>query len=173
MKTILGVDPGLSNTGWGVIEYYSDNGYEPKYNFVDCGVFKTNSHDGLGERLSFIYDSIFNLIKTVKPDEISMERVFVNINPASSEKLIMARTAAFLAIEKTGHKCVEFTPNEVKKKVTGAGHGSKELVKKTVQKILNLNPAKSHYSKNADANDALAIALCSVLGTPKKVIKFL
>lgn len=178
--TILGIDPGLNSTGWGIIKnvdfecseckqvIQNETQKDVKCTFVDCGIFKTNAHDDLGIRLTFIYDSVLNLIKSYKPDKISMERVFVNINPASSEKLIMARTAAFLAIAKSGHKCVEFSPNEIKKTITGLGHSSKDLVKSTVQSILKVNTDENYYPKTADASDALAIALCLAFANSRK-----
>jgi crossover junction endodeoxyribonuclease RuvC len=165
MTTVLGIDPGLSSTGWGIIDVQTVQDKLPcaKYTFIDCGILKTDTNDDLVDRLAFIYDSIYKLIKTTKPDKISIERVFVNVNPASSEKLIMARTVAILAIAKTGHKYVEFAPNMVKKVITGMGHGSKELVKEMVWKMLQFNISNCYYPKTADASDALAIALCAVM----------
>ena len=158
MSRFLGIDPGLNNTGWGIVEYNNDN----NYNLVDYGIFKTTLSDSLEIRLNFIFDSIFNLIKSKKPDRISMERVFVNINPASSEKLIMARTASFLAIAKSGYSVIEFSPNEIKKAITSNGRSSKDIVKSKVQQILNIK----EKIKKSDAADALAIAIC--IGLIKK-----
>lgn len=165
MITVLGIDPGLSSTGWGVIKVQAtqDKSLGNRYSFVDCGILKTDTHDNLADRLAFIYDSIYKLIKTTKPDKISIERVFVNINPASSEKLIMARTVAVLAIAKTGHRYVEFAPNMIKKVLTGMGHGNKELVKESVWKLLCSDASACHCPKTTDASDALAIALCAVM----------
>ncbi len=162
--TILGIDPGLGNTGWGIIECSRSF----KYKFIECGILKTETNDPLGSRLIFIYNSIFSLIKMFRPDKISIEKVFVNINPATSEKLIMARTAAFLAIAQSGHMCVEFTPNEIKKTVTGKGHGNKILVKEAVQSILKFSTSENHFPKTADASDALAIALCLAIQEEKE-----
>ena len=158
MSKFLGIDPGLNNTGWGIVEYNNDN----NYNLIDYGIFKTTLSDSLEIRLNFIFDSIFNLIKSKKPDRISMERVFVNINPASSEKLIMARTASFLAIAKSGYSVIEFSPNEIKKAITSNGRSSKDVVKSKVQQILNI---REEITKS-DAADALAIAIC--IGLIKK-----
>ena len=168
-QTFLGIDPGLNNTGWGIVEctniikdtkncveentdYVNNNNYK----LIDYGIFKTDLSDSLEMRLNFIFDSIFNLIKAKKPDRISMERVFVNINPASSEKLIMARTASFLAIARAGYNVIEFSPNEVKKAITSNGRSSKDIVKSKVQQILNIK----EKIKKSDATDALAIAMC-------------
>ena len=158
MQRFLGIDPGLNNTGWGIVEYANGD----NYSLIDYGIFKTKPSDSLEIRLNFIFDSIFNLIKLKKPDRISMERVFVNINPASSEKLIMARTASFLAISKSGYNVVEFSPNEIKKAITNNGRSSKDIVKSRVQQILN---TKARIKKS-DAADALAIAIC--IGLVKK-----
>ena len=167
-QTFLGIDPGLNNTGWGVVEYtnpiVTNNNYieDSNYKLIDYGIFRTELSDSLEMRLNFIFDSIFNLIKSKKPDKISMERVFVNINPASSEKLIMARTASFLAIARAGYSVIEFSPNEVKKAITSNGRSSKDIVKNKVQQILNIKDK----IKRSDATDALAIAMC--IGLIKK-----
>ena len=158
MQRFLGIDPGLNKTGWGIVEYKSGN----NYSLIDYGIFKTKPSDSLEIRLNFIFDSIFNLIRLKKPDRISMERVFVNVNPASSEKLIMARTASFLAVAKSGYSIVEFSPNEIKKAITNNGRSSKDIVKSKVQQILNIK----ERIKKSDAADALAIAIC--IGLVKK-----
>ena len=158
MQKFLGIDPGLNNTGWGIVEYTNDN----NYNLINYGIFKTAISNNLETRLKFIFDSIFNLITLEKPDKISMEKVFVNVNPASSEKLIMARTASFLAIAKSGYNVIEFSPNEIKKAITNNGRSDKNIVKSKVQQILNIED----NIKKSDATDALAIAIC--IGLIKK-----
>lgn len=158
MQKFLGIDPGLNNTGWGIVEYTNDN----NYNLINYGIFKTAISNNLETRLKFIFDSIFNLITLEKPDKISMEKVFVNVNPASSEKLIMARTASFLAIAKSGYNVIEFSPNEIKKAITNNGRSDKNIVKSKVQQILNIKD----NIKKSDAADALAIAIC--IGLVKK-----
>ncbi len=157
MQIFLGIDPGLNNTGWGMVEYHNSN-----YKLIEYGVLKTKISDSLEIRLSFIFDSIFNLIQLKKPDKISMEKVFVNINPLTSEKLIMARTAAFLAIAKAKYNVIEFFPNEIKKAVTNNGRSNKKVIKAKVQQILNI----TDNIKKFDATDALAVAIC--IGLMKK-----
>ncbi len=152
---ILGIDPGLQKTGWGVIR---KDGYNLK--FIDCGVIKTSATDSMEVRLSYIFDQITELINTFNPKQVAMEEVFVNVNPSSSEKLIMARTAAFLAISKSGFLIQSFRPNEVKKNITGSGHASKELVYTMVQKILNTKILTNSKIRTLDSMDALAIAMC-------------
>lgn len=154
-KVILGIDPGLVKTGWGVI---SKSGYYVKY--VDCGVIKTEPSKKLEWRLSFIYDSICNLITSFKANSVAMEEVFVNTNAKTSEKLIMARTAAFLAISKSGFYVNSFRPNEIKKNITGSGHASKEQVQFMVKKLLNIDITNDNLTHTFDSMDALAVALC-------------
>ena len=153
-QIILGIDPGLVKTGWGIV---SKSGNSIQY--VDCGVIKTNPKDAMESRLVTIYDSIRDLAASFKVDIASMEEVFVNTNVKSSEKLIMARTAAFLALAKTGLNVASYRPNEIKKNITGSGHAGKEQVQLMVQKLLNINIQKDK-NHTFDSMDALAIALC-------------
>lgn len=153
-KIILGIDPGLVKTGWGIIK---KNGYDTKY--LDCGVIKTESSQKMGLRLNHIYDSICDLISSSKADFVTMEEVFVNTNAKTSEKLIMARTAAFLAISKSGFDVNSFKPNEIKKNITGSGHAPKEQVQFMVKKLLNINITIDNFH-TLDSMDALAVALC-------------
>lgn len=154
-KIILGIDPGLVKTGWGVI---STTGYTAKY--IDCGVIRTESNQKMELRLTFIYDSICNLITSFNTDSVAMEEVFVNTNAKTSEKLIMARTAAFLAVSKSGFNVNSFRPNEIKKNITGSGHASKEQVQFMVKKLLNINITNNNIIHTFDSMDALAISLC-------------
>ncbi len=154
-KTIVGIDPGLVKTGWGII---STTGYTAKY--IDCGVIKTESNQKMELRLSFIYDSICNLITSFNANSVAMEEVFVNTNAKTSEKLIMARTAAFLAVSKSGFNVNSFRPNEIKKNITGSGHASKEQVQFMVKKLLNINITNDNIIHTFDSMDALAISLC-------------
>lgn len=150
---VLGIDPGLANTGWGIVE---KEGCEIRY--IDCGVIQTNSADRLESRLTFLYFAVEKLIKNFSPTEVSMEEVFVNSNPKTSEKLIMARTAIFVCFSNHGYLINEYKPNEIKKNITGHGHASKNQIHVMVQKILNIAVEKS--TKNLDSIDAVAISLC-------------
>ena len=107
-QLILGIDPGLVKTGWGVIvKYGTDVGY------VNCGVILTKVSDLMEARLCHIFDEISALLDDYKPSAVAMEEVFVNSNYKSSEKLIMARTAAFLAVAKHGISISQYRPNEI------------------------------------------------------------
>lgn len=153
---ILGIDPGLVKTGWGIV-------LKEKYNaikYIDCGVIRTDSKESMEIRLVSIFDQVSKLILEFNPEAVSMEEVFVNMNPKTSEKLIMARTASFLAISKLGLKVNQYKPNEIKKNITGSGHASKEQVYIMIQKILGKNIINDNKTKTFDSMDALAIATC-------------
>lgn len=154
-SVIIGIDPGLIKTGWGAI---LKDGYDVKY--VDCGVIRTDSKDSMESRLTSIFDEVTNLLDNFKPEAIAMEDVFVNMNPKSSEKLIMARTVSFLAMAKLGYRVNQYKPNEIKKNITGSGHASKEQVYVMVQKILRTDIINDRKLHTFDSIDALAIAMC-------------
>lgn len=151
---ILGIDPGLLKTGWGVVQ---KDGYDVRY--VDCGVIKTKADQLMEMRLVSIFEAVTQLIEKFVPDDVAMEEVFVNKNPMSSEKLIMARTASFLAIAWSGHNVKQFKPNEIKKNITGSGHAAKEQVYVMIQKILKTSIQNDAYH-TLDSMDALAVATC-------------
>jgi crossover junction endodeoxyribonuclease RuvC len=151
---IIGIDPGLVKTGWGAI---SKNNNTVEY--IDCGIIRTSPKCSLEKRLTNIFDSVHEIIEKFHPAFVAMEEVFVNVNPKTSEKLIMARTTAFVAIAKFGLSIHEYRPNSIKKNITGAGHASKELVYTMVKKILGIT-IETNESRTFDAMDALAVALC-------------
>jgi crossover junction endodeoxyribonuclease RuvC len=152
----LGIDPGLVKTGWGVILARAQTAVQ----FVNCGVIRTTTNASLESRLLHIYSEIQSLIAEFKPDFVAMEKVFVNANPLTSEKLIMARTAGILGVAKTGLSVNGYTPNEIKKNITGFGHASKDSVHKMVQKILNAEIINDRKQHTLDSMDAIAVALC-------------
>ncbi|MDR1234074.1 MAG: crossover junction endodeoxyribonuclease RuvC [Holosporales bacterium] len=160
-SVILGIDPGLTKTGWGIINKIGD-----EVRYIDCGVIKTDVSSEMGQRLAKIFNAIRDVLATYNPQSIAMEEVFVNINPKTSEKLIMARTAGFLAVALSGFVIRAFRPNEIKKHITGAGHADKTLIYAMVKKMLGIEIEIDNKTKTLDSIDALAVALCSALHTP-------
>ncbi len=154
IMVILGIDPGLVKTGWGIIQ---SNGYD-NISYIACGIIKTNINNDLYNRLGEIYHAVCDLINVYSPAEAAIERVFVNTNPESSQKLIMARTSSILAIHNSGLSIHQYSANQVKKNVTGKGHATKDHVKMMLERILNINLENT----KSDATDALAIALSHV-----------
>lgn len=153
---IFGIDPGLLCTGWGVIEKLSYDNIK----YVNCGTIKSPKTDSLESRLKFVYEKISELIELYKPDTVAMEEVFINANPESSKKLIMARTAALLACCNNDLHISEFMPNTIKKSIAGDGHASKSQIYTMVQKILRITINKDDIKVTHDSLDALAVAIC-------------
>lgn len=149
MTRILGIDPGLHITGWGIIDF---DGFRLKH--IAHGTVVSKPSDEIADRLSQIFKNLSDIIEEHSPNEVGIEQVFVNSNPASSLKLGMARGVAVCVPSIMGLKVSEYTPNKIKKTVVGSGHATKDQVSIMVQKLLNCGPVK------LDAADALAIAIC-------------
>lgn len=147
---IIGIDPGLQRTGWGVIESVSN-----RLSFVACGTVTSTAKDDLAERLVELHDGLAAVIAEHGPDEAAVEHTFVNTNPTSTLKLGQARGVALLVPAKAGLPVSEYQPNAVKKAVVGAGHADKAQIQHMVKLLL---PRATW--KGADAADALAIAIC-------------
>ena len=146
---ILGIDPGLRRTGWGLIE--SDgNRLVP----IACGSLATNERAALSARLLAIHDGLIAVIERYAPQEAAVEQTFVNTNAAATLKLGQARGVAMLAPAMFGIAVSEYAPNQVKKTVVGAGHADKHQIAVMLKILL----PKAEPS-SADAADALAIAI--------------
>ena len=147
---LIGLDPGLRCTGWGVIETDGN-----RLSFVAEGIVETNSKLSLSERLAELFSGVSEVINRLSPTEAAVEETFVNKNPASTLKLGQARGVVLLAPSMAGLVVAEYSPNMVKKSVVGSGHANKEQVEMMVKTLL----PKATIT-NADAADALAIAIC-------------
>ena len=147
---ILGIDPGLRHTGWGVVDAIGN-----QLRFVADGVIEPDAKLPLAERLHNLFAEMKDLVDTYKPDECGIEESFVNKNPVSTLKLGHARAAVMLAPATVDIPVFEYTPNLVKKSVVGAGHADKAQVVAMIRMLL---PGSQSASK--DAADALAVAVC-------------
>lgn len=148
---IIGLDPGLRHTGWGVIDKDGT-----KVSFVAAGVISADTTPCLAERLAELHSHLMKIFDEFSPDEASIEIVFVNKNPESTLKLGQARGVVLLAPALKGLPVGEYTPNQIKKMIVGVGHADKNQVDMMVRKMLPTLPENIP----ADASDALAIALC-------------
>jgi crossover junction endodeoxyribonuclease RuvC len=146
---ILGVDPGLNATGWGVI--IQDG---PRLSLVAHGVIKAPSKDTMAHRLLFIHEALEAVIAEHQPHEAAVEDQFVHANPSSALKLGQARAAAMLAPARAGLPVGEYAPRLVKKSVVGTGAAEKAQVAAMVKMLLPGSKAE------ADDADALAVAIC-------------
>ncbi|MDE2362715.1 MAG: crossover junction endodeoxyribonuclease RuvC [Hyphomicrobiales bacterium] len=147
---ILGIDPGLRNTGWGVVE--ADGS---RLTFVACGAVHSDAAQTLEKRLRQLHDGLAAVIAAHAPDEAAVEETFVNRDPQSALKLGQARGIALLVPALAGLGVAEYAANLVKKTVVGAGHAEKAQVAMMVRVLLPKCDATS-----ADAADALAVAIC-------------
>jgi len=146
---ILGIDPGLRKTGWGIIEVMGN-----ATKAVSFGIISSNAEDDLGTRLNTLFKGICDVIDQFNPDEAAVEETFVNKNPGSTLKLGMARGVAMLAPSFKNLSVFEYGANKVKKSVVGVGHASKDQVIMMVSRLL---PSLGFIT--SDAADALAVAL--------------
>lgn len=150
---ILGIDPGLRITGFGVLE---KSGHKLMY--VTSGCIKTPSGD-LSQRLKVILDGVNEVITSCQPQQVALEKVFVNVNPQSTLRLGEARGTAICAAVMHGLPVAEYTALQVKQAVVGNGHARKEQVQAMVRRLLKLGGDPS-----PDAADALACAICHAHG---------
>lgn len=147
---ILGVDPGLRRTGWGIIEVIGN-----RLSFVASGTVTSNNRDDLSERLRQLHDGLQAVIASYAPEEAAVELTFVNKDAGATLKLGQARGIAMLVPALNGIAVAEYAPNLVKKTVVGTGHAEKEQIRMMVQVLM----PKALFNSD-DAADALAIAVC-------------
>ncbi len=148
---ILGIDPGLNKTGWGVVA--ADGNH---LSYLAHGLIKTNPKDDLSKRLKVIYCGVCEVLKSFCPTDAAIEDTFMNSNPASSLKLGAARAAAMLAPANAGLGVSEYGASKIKKSIVGVGHADKNQVAMMVKLLLPTCPQSVHD----DAADALAVAIC-------------
>ncbi len=149
MTIILGIDPGLQRTGWGIIVSKGN-----QLSFVDCGVIKTDNTLSTSDRLKTLNDGLSAAIAKYQPSEAAVEETFVSMNGASTLKLGQARGAILLSLSLASLPVYEYSATMVKKSVVGSGHADKNQVAMMVKTLLPKSDAK------ADAADALAVAIC-------------
>jgi crossover junction endodeoxyribonuclease RuvC len=147
---ILGLDPGLRHTGWGVIDVAGN-----RLTHVADGVAHAATDMPLARRLSALFRQILSVVAEYQPDEAAVEETFVNKNPASTLKLGVARGVVLLAPAERGLPVAEYSANMVKKSVVGAGHAEKAQVQMMVRRLL-----PGCAIAEPDAADALAVAIC-------------
>ncbi|NML63198.1 crossover junction endodeoxyribonuclease RuvC [Massilia sp. RP-1-19] len=147
---ILGIDPGLRTTGFGVIEKQGS-----KLRYIASGTIKTGSDGALPPRLKVILNGIGEVVRTYQPDCAAIEKVFVNVNPQSTLLLGQARGAAITALVGSDLSVAEYTALQVKQAVVGTGKAAKEQVQDMVSRLLMLPGLPG-----SDAADALGVAIC-------------
>lgn len=150
---IIGIDPGSSFTGWGIIEDKSG-----VLSLIDCGVIrpKSKGKENFAVRISFIYKALLEIIDYYKPEEAAIEQVFTAKNALTALKLGQARGVAVAACANFDIPIFDYVPTSVKKALVGAGRADKEQVAFMIGKILNMNVKRFRL----DTTDALGVAVC-------------
>ncbi|WP_455476901.1 crossover junction endodeoxyribonuclease RuvC [Bartonella sp. B41] len=147
---IIGIDPGLRRTGWGVVDISGN-----RLQFVASGTLSSDAQRDLSFRLCQIYNGLSGVLHKFMPHEAAVEHVFVNKDAMATLKLGQARAIALLVPAQANLPVFEYAPNKVKKSVIGVGHGDKEQIHMMVKVLL---PQAEFDS--SDAADALALAIC-------------
>jgi crossover junction endodeoxyribonuclease RuvC len=147
---IIGIDPGLRRTGWGIIVAEG-----ARLAYVASGLITSDSEDDLAYRLRALHAGLLDVITRFKPEEAAIEETFVNKDARATLKLGQARGMALLAPAQCGLRVAEYPPNVIKKTITGTGHGEKRQIAAMVGFLL----PRAQFT-SADEADALAIALC-------------
>lgn len=150
---ILGIDPSLKSTGYGIIEYKQD-----QYAVISHGVIKPARNLSLEQQLNEIKNRIEELIQAFEPTEVAIENLFYARNIKTAITLGQVRGAALVAVAACNCNLFEYSPLEIKKAVTGYGQAEKHQVQQMIRVLLNLEEEKLEM----DASDALATALCHV-----------
>lgn len=153
---VLGIDPGLSVTGYGVVE----KGHPPVA--VLAGVIRTDPGATMGQRLAELFTGLTRVIDGSKPDVVALETVFTNQNLQTAISVGRASGVAMLASARAGLEVSEYVPTVVKAAITGDGSASKTQMQQMVARLLRL----AEPPQPADAADALAIALCHLRAAP-------
>jgi crossover junction endodeoxyribonuclease RuvC len=147
---IIGIDPGLRRTGWGVVETLGN-----QLRFVAAGTVRSDDKQALAVRLCQLHDGLSLVIRDMAPMEAAVETTFVNKDAAATLKLGQARGIAMLVPALAGLAVAEYAPNAVKKAVIGVGHGEKRQIHMMVRVLM----PRATFDTD-DAADALAIAIC-------------
>jgi crossover junction endodeoxyribonuclease RuvC len=147
---ILGIDPGLRHTGWGMIE-----SHQGRLRYIASGRINPNASLAMTERLQVLHQELSLILQQYTPDSAAIEETFVNDNALTSLKLGHARGALMLTLGMHGLSVAEYAPRLVKKSVVGVGNAAKEQVQMMIKHLLPTAPKAS-----ADEADALAVAIC-------------
>lgn len=160
IRIILGVDPGLHKTGWGIVRSEGS-----RLSYIAGGTIKTNPKDEGSKRLCVIYNALRDVLEKYQPTDVAVEEVYVNDNARTSLKLGQARGVPLLVAGLAGLACAEYTPASVKKAIVGTGRADKNQIGYMIKMLL---PTAKPDSE--DAADALAVAICHAhtAGSPLK-----
>jgi crossover junction endodeoxyribonuclease RuvC len=155
---VMGIDPGLSRCGYGVIE--SDG--RRRGTAVAAGVLRTDPSHGVAQRLLALRDDLSDLLSVHRPEVVAVERVLFQHNAQTAIPVAQAAGVVMMEAQNAGCQVVEYSPNQVKQAVTGMGGADKQQVQRMVKTLLGM----SRPLRPADVADALAVALCHLAHAP-------
>lgn len=158
---VLGIDPGTSNTGYGVVQ--GDGPTFGAVSLVECGVIRTRRHDPLAARLHDVYEGVVELIERHKPNVLCVEDVFYAKNVRTTVVLGHARGVVLLAGSQANLEILEIPPAEIKKAIVGSGSATKEQVQFMLTRMLRLKSAPDP----TDASDGVAAAIAGLVSSPR------
>ncbi len=161
---ILGIDPGLVRTGYGLIEVFSDE----RVKLIEAGIVKTSSNQGISNRLRIIYDNLNDIIRAYKPQVVVLEKLYSHYkHPATSILMGHARGVVCLLCGVNSVKLVNYSATHIKKAVTGNGRASKKQIQRMVKELLKLKKTP----EPVDISDALAMAMSYVyIGAKQRAV---
>jgi crossover junction endodeoxyribonuclease RuvC len=155
-KIILGLDPGMATTGWGVVQ----NG-----KILGCGLIETDKKLPHGKRLDIIYKGIAKIINGFNPDEVAVERLFFATNALTAIAVGQAIGVIKLAVHHGGKPIFDYAPMQVKLMIGGSGKADKKVIKDKIKRLFKIREKKGMRTHFDNTADALAIALCHILKT--------
>ena len=155
---VLGIDPGLSRCGYGLVTRGGDSSLQARA----AGVLETEPHDELPQRLSILDTELRGLIEELRPDVVAVERVFFQVNAKTAMSVGQASGLALVAAVAGGCEVAQYTANEVKQALVGYGAATKEQIQRMVAQVLGL----SSVDGPPDVADALALAVCHLTTVP-------
>jgi len=155
---LLGVDPGIGTTGFGVIKQKTLN----SYTFIECGCITTPPNTPAAGRLLQLSNEFGALLDRVKPEAVAIEKLFFGRNITTAFDVGQARGVMLLELARRGHEFGEYTPLQIKMAVAGYGRATKKQIQQMVVRLLNLNKVP----RPDDAVDGLAMALCHGFSLP-------
>ena len=155
---VLGIDPGLSRCGYGLVTRAEDSSLRARA----AGVLETDPHDELPHRLLILATELRGLIEEVRPDVVAVERVFFQVNAKTAMSVGQASGLALVAAAAAGCEVAQYTANEVKQALVGYGAATKEQVQRMVAQVLGLHSVDGP----PDVADALALSVCHLTTVP-------
>lgn len=148
---VFGIDPGYAIVGWGAVSFQANT-----YKVLGFGSVETQAHEDFNQRLEYIYNELYAILKRCRPDALAIERLYFQTNQKTAIKVAQARGVTLLAAQQLKIPIFEYTPLQVKTAVTGYGKAKKPQVMEMTRRLLKLG----EVPKPDDTADALAIAIC-------------